>query len=1088
MANCNDLESQLKAIDAELAALESTERGLIATAELADPQPKVKKKVLRTLSGEEIGVDPGEWVTQAEMDAMKMGDETVRQMVQAGFTQKRGPSGRTGRMVNYAQLDPSKENLAALLEVMGLKFSDSPKGVELKRPFTSQVASRALLSLAQEVGADPRAAAKALASRAKGIDNLPSAVYAVAKARWDSATQYADVLDELADAIEGGYLTPELERQAGSAARWAHYYSQLDSQVRRRVGQALKSLQYKVDTEINLIDLADDIQDLTLDDIKGNSLAGDMLKLTAEGNAAELRRRAAAKRLSQMNGGDVNEGGFMADLRILNTFRRANLLSSLSTWVVRNPASGALVQGVYMAEDSVSGSLRLVAKNGLKQGAADGLKAASYAARAFNSAWGTAWGNASESLRTGKGTMGNENLKFVTAGVNESAKEFVETALTTSWDQLTSWKGVANPVNLLNVINASVWKVFGGVGEKLTGTDAGYLAPFRLLNAGDEFMRTQAYAWKTNHEAFIQAAEEGRAAGKSVEWIEQRADELAKKTIFDGVFTDDDLAEFRKTRNQEYGIPIGEEIGDDELRAMLYNQYKNAPNLNSDISRIGQARTDDVTFTGKLNDPITQGVNQMRSNPLMGWAIPFWKVPINGIGWVLNRDMWVALPKQLLMEGRQASSGGTKFTVEEMANARARTMVATAIGATTHMLWENGLFTDGGSFDPRQRERERRNWLPYSFSLGSSIAAGAVKVRGNGIDVIDLMGLQADIARAWHEGLIGEQDAASATKKVVLSYANLLKNKAALKNITSILNWAQDPDRYDVSRVLGDQMGGVMPLSGFFGHGTRALSDPGERIAQRRTPTADEMAALNKDPLMGPLQPVIDLLQSAFIASQSTYPLLGALQPREKDWLGNSIDRPLGLPVDQTIPFMPVLKPQDRLYRWLEKHGFGDKPRPDGQFEMGGATVQMTNEEEDFYRETMRTKQGDIPPEELGLGAGRLMPIWQFVEGRDMQSALRELMNDEQYNALLSNPAGSVSPSLVAQPGKSLSKRTKGSGSELYAPIDDIIKYYDHLALTRLLGNPQFNVGERYQAVIKSRVDGVKAYAAEVSATGTLMP
>jgi hypothetical protein len=924
----------------------------------------------------------------------------------------------------------------------------------------------------------------ALTKKVKGIDNLPAAVYSVAKARWDSATQYADVLDELADAIDGGYLTAELKNQAGNVAKWAHFYSQLDSQVRRRVGQSLKALQYKVDTEINLIDLTADIQDLTLNDITGNSLAGDMLKLTAEGNASELRKRAAAKRLSQMNGGDVNEPGFMADLRILNTFRRANLLSSVSTWAVRNPVSGALVQGVYMAEDAVSGTLRLVAKNGLKQGTADGLKAASHAARAFNSAFGMAWGNVSHSLRTGKGTMGEENLKFVTAGVNENAKEFVETALTTSWDQLTSWKGVANPLNLLNVMNASMWKVFGVVGEKLTGTDAGYLAPFRLLNAGDEFIRTQAYVWKANHEAFIQAAEEGRAAGKTVEWIEQRADELAQSTIFSGVFTDDDLVQFRKARNQEYGIPVGDEIGDDELRAMLYNQYKGAPNLNSDIGRMARTRTDDVTFTGKLNDPITQGVNQIRSNPLAAWAIPFWKVPINGIGWVLNRDVWVALPKQLLMEGRQITSGGTKFTVEEMADARARTMVATAIGATTYMLWESGLFTDGGSFDARQRERERRNWLPYSFSLGSSMAAGAVKIRGNGIDVIDLMGLQADIARAWHEGLIGEKDAAAATKKVILSYANLLKNKAALKNITSILNYAQDPERYDLARVLGDQMGGVMPLSGFFGHGVRALSDPEERIAQRRTPTADEMAALNKDPLMGPLQPVIDLLQSAFIASHSNYPVIGALQPREKDWLGNSIERPLGMPVDQTVPFMPVLKPQDRLYRWLEKHGFGDKPRPDGQFEMGGATVQMTNEEEDFYRETMRTKPGDVPPEELGLSAGRLMPIWRFVQGRDMQSALRELMNDEQYNALLNNPVGSVSPSLVAQPGKALSKRTQGSGAELYAPIDDIIKYYDHLALLALAGNGNFSFRERFNAVTRMKQQKLQQYAESVSPLG----
>ena len=1097
MTSCNDINAEIKELEAQLEAIASTRRGIEAKAGLADGQPPKKPKVLRTYTGDEVTVDPGEWITQAELDAARMGDETVIQMVQAGFDGRRAPKGRTGRMVNYAQIEPDDKNIAALLEIMGLKRATSEKGLQLRRPFTNQVASRALLQMAQAAGADPRKAAELLKRRVAGIDNLPSAVYGVAKARWDSSIQYSDALDELADAMDGGYLTDEIKTQAGNAAKWAHFYEQLDAQVRRRVGQALKSLQFNSSDEIPFFDVQKEIGKLTIDEVNGNSLVADMLKLTADGNAKELRRRAAAKRLATMNGGEVNRKGFMAELEILNTLRRANLLSSVSTWAVRNPVSGALVQAVYMSEDVVSGVVRGMAKNGLKPGVADGLQAAGYAARAWNSAWGMAWGNASESLLKGKGTMGDENLKYITKGVYESPKEYINATLTTKWDELFSARSF-NPMNtgetalkMLNILNAGAWKVLGEGVERMTGSDFGYLAPFRLLNAGDEFMRTQAYVWKANHEAFLRAADEGRAQGMDARWIEQRADELAKNTIFDGVFTDDDLIEFRRTRNEQYGIPAGDEIEDDQLRAMLYNMYKNAPNLADDIGQVAYNRTADVAFTNALKDPLSQGVQLMRQNPIAGWIIPFWKVPINGIGWVLNRDIMVAMPKQLVMELQQAGSrrsgSAAQYTAEQMADARARTVVAVALAAGTHMLWETGIFTDGGPADPRQSERWSRTNSPYSFSLANTIAGG-IKVRANGIDAIDLMGLHADTLRAWHEGYIQEGDAAKAVEKIIYAWGNLLKNKAALKNITSILNVMQDPERYDFADILADQMGGILPVSGAMGHVGRVLEDPSERMVKMRFPSKEEMAALGKDPLFGVVQPVVDMVQKAFARATSSYPGFSGLQPRQRDWLGSEIQRPLGLPLDQAIPFMPVIKPQDPLYDWLDRHGFGAKPHPEGKLTVvpGGPEITMTMEEEDFYRETMRTIEGGIHPEQLGMGTNPVMDIWPIVQGRNLQGALRMLMRDPSYNALLNIPDGQLSPSLQAQPGRTLSQRQKGPGGELYSPIDQVIDYYDKLAQMELVKSSEFTVRDRIIGLARQQQSKLQQFAEGASALGVV--
>ena len=1089
MTSCNDLGAEIKELQDQLEALESAKRGLLAGADLADEQPKVKPKVLKTFTGDVVEVDPGEWVTQAEMDAIRMGDEKVKEMVQAGFADQEGPRGRTGRMVNYAQLDPSDENIASLLEVMGLKRAATAKGLELRRPFTHQVAATALMQLAEKSGADPRKVAELLQKRVGGIDSLPAAVYSVAKARWDSAVQYADSLSELADAIDGNYLTDDLKTQAGNAAKWAHFYEQMDAQVRRRVGQSLKSLQFGGGDDIQLIDVSKDVADLTLDEVKGNSLVGDMLKLVTEANANELRKRAAAKRLATMTGAGVNESGFMAELRTLNILRKANLLSSLSTWAIRNPISGALVQGMYMLEDSVSGGLRGISKHGLLPGVSDGLQASAYAGRAFHSAWGMAWGNTWEMLRDGKPTMGDGTAKYLDSSRafdTKTDEDFVNKALEDAWGKFKGWQAI-DPINTFNLLNASVWKVFGEGVKKATGSDAGFLAPFRLLGAGDELTRTQAYVWKSSHEAFLKAAEEGRAQKMDARWIEKRADELAQDSIFSGVFTDDQLADFRKSRAAEFGIPAADELPDDELRALLYSQYRGVPNRASDIGRIASNRTEDVAFTNKLNDPITQGIQQMRQNPVVDWMVPFWKVPVNGIGWVLNRDLFVALPKQLLKEAEQGVSrlggGELKYTPEQMADARARTMVAAALAAGTHMLWESGVFTDGGPSDPRQAERWRRNNSPYSFSLLGGIAAG-VKVRGNGVDVIDLMGLQADVMRAWHEGLIQQGDAAAAMQKTVFAYAQLLKNKAALKNITSVLNVIQDPDRYDFADVLANQMGGILPMSGFAGHFQRVSNDPNQAPVKMRFASAEEMAAMGKDPIAGPLQPVLDMLTKAVAGSMNNYPVLGNLQPRDKDWLGNTVERPLGLPLDQSIPFMPVIKPQDPLYNWLERHGFGEKPRVDGSFTEGGVTIQMTNDEEGYYREHMRSTAGTVDPATVGIkNGGRLIPIGQYVQGQTMQAALRSLMKDPEYNAMLNNPAGQVSPSLTAQPGKPLAQRLKAGGQELYAPIDDIIEYYDKLSLMALIKN-QSSFADRWRAVAREKQKGLQQFAESASTLG----
>jgi hypothetical protein len=187
--------------------------------------------------------------------------------------------------------------------------------------------------------------------------------------------------------------------------------------------------------------------------------------------------------------------------------------------------------------------------------------------------------------------------------------------------------------------------------------------------------------------------------------------------------------------------------------------------------------------------------------------------------------------------------------------------------------------------------------------------------------------------------------------------------------------------------------------------------------------------------------------------------------------------------MDMTVPFMPVIRVDDPVRNWLEKHGFGDKPNPSAKIKVAGVDLQLSNAEEDTYRVAMREVKAETPPELMGVSAGRLMPIWPYLQGKTMRGALQALSEDPRYNEMLNSPVGGVSPSLQAQPGKKLSARKESGGGELYAPIDDIIDYYQQLGLLAVVrDHPEFK--GRFDAIVRERQQNLQRYAESITPLG----
>ena len=1070
--DCNKLDEELRRLD-ELSEIYkrriAENEGVLEMMDAWDkPTPKGKPVTIKTWDGNEIRVDKEEWIKQAERIGLDMGAENIREMVRDGLENNRRPGvqkdGVSRRSINYAQFGPDEANQLAVMELLGAKRNQTKKGKKLNETFSEKVAKEELLEYAKYYGANPREVAAALTRGFKNIDKLPTYMVSVMKGRRETSRALADQLEEVAGLLEVGAVTDDVKQQLGNVMAWAQWFDQMDTQVSRRVGQALRSRQFNLD-ELDFLEIS---KDLDYDVFKPGSLASQVAEAIEKNDVYKLKQLATGKRV-ESRASAPGRPNWLNQVEILNTYRKDNLFTSIATWGVRNP-SAVFMAFNYGLEDIVEGALRV--------GVKDGLAATGHANKMVWKGLGVAWHNARNAFLYGDQKFALKSMPEVTKEQGISLRQEQIDNMNSAWDAyfgpadaspLARAAHVTNPfqagLSLLNVSNAGFRYVVGGLIEKNFGTDAAYYLSFRALSGFDEGLRKSAFDWKVNHEAYLRAAKEADE-GADLEgmtrsaWIQKRSDEMADEAIFSGVMTDDDLARLRR---REIGGGPGENITNDELRLKLFNDLHGVPNPASELAQIGMQRGDDITFTGKFTNPVQQGIQMMRTNPAVGWVLPVWRSPSNAIGTILNRDMATRLVRHGALEISQRT-GKNRVSPEVMATSRARTIVTTALTMGTYALWESGIFSDGGSgsVDPAQRDREMRTRTPYSFNIGGgNDGEWGAKISTASIDFFDIMSLQADIFRAAQMGILMGGDLGVVLEKTMQAYQRLLGNKSSLKSLTDLMDFFQDPKGYGGARLAASMLSGVLPWSGLQGNIARAVRDPSERRQlDRRFFSADEAAAIGQDQL----NPIVQFVRKVLDRAWSNTVLEPAVSPiREKDWMGGEIKRPLGLPVDQAIPFMPVLKPNDGTYRWLEKHGFGMKPRADGNGNVGswapsgadigplrGVKITMTNGEEDVYREAFRTLTGEADSA-LTLG-GRvtrseviqaLGGIDQYVEGNNFRDAMTALRMDPNYALMLTAPENN--PSLVAQPDKSLGERLERSSiaREVYAPVQAIIDYYD---------------------------------------------
>lgn len=1090
MPECPDLAAKIAAMQEKIAKQKKVDRALDATlkpeAEAGTPKAKKPRAKFKMMDGTTSYADPEVFAKDLDDMTARLGEDELKKTVQSIFDNKvtpRGDAVGNGLNINYKDMDFNEENLNQALVMMGARRAATKGGQDLMMQFTSEVATEEFMAQLTLQGGNPEDMVTTLSKQAKGIENLPLAMVQSKRLKMDSSRKLTDQLTQYAGQIkEGGIgVTDKEKTELLNMTRFAIAFEELDATLSRKVGQALRARAFgnqEIDVEGLLGKVTYDGNE-SFAALQEGSLAAQILKAIETGDAASLERVARAKRLGATDGSSLTQKNFFTELRLLNNYRKANLFSSPATFIQRNVVSGALVNSSYMMEDVYEGAFRV--------GVGDGFKAAQYASAQTYQGFSSAWGNAMASLTKGEATFTKAELKEgVDIDLLSQRKEVEFDRFNDLWDRVVgSGRSIkpANVVATMSLLNSGSRIAIGTLVEQATkripGTGgaarstAGYSPSFSLLAAGDEINRKMAFDWKVSHESYVQAVEEWSSATELTgisksEWVANRANVLADQAIFKGAMTDDELAKLRRS----LGAKQFSDMSNETLRLKLMNDQNGMPNMGNTAGRKGMERGADVTFTQKLKDPVLGGVQMMRQNPLVAWEIPVFQTPVNGLKWTLSRDLLFNIADSLRRESIQgmAKIKGKElpYTGQQMAKDRARALQSVFLATATQALWEAGLFTDGGPFNPENRKLTNSKIPPYSFSLGGTAALGFSKLilSGASIDLPDLMGLQADVMRAFTEGLMTVGDKSRLMNGILQAYARAVENKNSLGPVLDIFNALSgvvQGRKVEWGRIMRSNMSGILPLSGLLTSGSRGFTDADVVATDRRQMSPTELAAIGKDPNYALFE---DFAQTV----ARGYPLLGlpGAKLRHRDWMGRERQKPFGLPWDATSPFAPIIIKDKPLDQWLVKHGFGDVPNSDGELgagELGKSNfAKMSIEEENDYRENMWSAKGEIPAEMI-LGQSNTFidttryqyDVNRFVQGRTLEEALTSLSVDPSYNADLDTPN---SPSLTQNMGDPISERSlsqrrlgkKGNDPrQVYKVYNAIVNYYSWHGAQRMM-------------------------------------
>ena len=560
------------------------------------------------LVNRQIQAKPGELKTRIDNITRDLGGDGVADLVAAGFNGRVGPRGRIGAMVNYRQYKPSEENMAKLAELLGIQRIGTPAGQEIAKVFGADQARAAFKNLIKEAGGDPLEVARNLGKDAGILNELPVLVSSIRKARWDSQAQFLDAIEATVPYVEKGEIVPTpMLTEMYTAGRWATYFEQMDALSSRRIGQALRSLNFSSMREFDPVMAlrGESKMQLTLDDIEGNTMLGQLMQSIDNGDALKLKKMLVLGRTSAFAEIDMFDGNWLhTDYHILNIFRRDNWLSSIKSWLFRNPISNIGMYGHGLLEQTAAKTFKYGTKNAVKgvmaghelswgnwgmkeawqalplkrflTGTNEGVNLGAFkssahqeAAQAVASAnaemlraWGTHWNHFSEYWKNGNGGKFGDPAKLQDLTMTADKEAQMVDAL----DKMFSEEGrgmvlQGNPLRYPSAAMLGMQHAFHRVLKDVMGLP--YMPSLRVNGATDEAFRSMMVQQRVYSDAWFKALDELGPEALAEE-LDTRASEIVSGLMIRGDLSADDIGKMRR----ELDVPLrnpGKDLTDSKL-------------------------------------------------------------------------------------------------------------------------------------------------------------------------------------------------------------------------------------------------------------------------------------------------------------------------------------------------------------------------------------------------------------------------------------------------------------------------------------------------------------------------------------------
>lgn len=192
-------------------------------------------------------------------------------------------------------------------------------------------------------------------------------------------------------------------------------------------------------------------------------------------------------------------------------------------------------------------------------------------------------------------------------------------------------------------------------------------------------------------------------------------------------------------------------------------------------------------------------VQQWRKNvPELRYVLPIYQVPANALGETIRRVPGAGF---LLKETSEELSG--KLGSFRQAEAYGRMMLGAGALTAGVILARQGIITGAGPQDPRDRALWLETHKPFSMRIGDQWVA---------YDRLDPVGPLLAIAAGYFDTSVYRDTDRDTTVAAVGALAQYLKDKAALRGISDLLNFGGDPgDRTYLTRLAGSTARGFVP-------------------------------------------------------------------------------------------------------------------------------------------------------------------------------------------------------------------------------------------------------------------------------------